>query len=289
MKHVRLRDGQIAFILFFLAFILRFVRALLTPVVNVDAPTYLYQAKAIYYGYWTTVNSCYYPHVTLLPPMAALFYPIFQDWIWAMRAVSILFGSLTIIPLYFLGRLFFDRPIAFITTFVYAVLHVFVSASVDIIRDPAAWFFITMGLFTFALSLKRDKKILLCASSIFFILATWNRFESIFFPLISIVFLLFRRKEGKGRIIAFLTPFLVVITASILYYLISQKMPNLYRLNEIWESVKVMLKNYQTIRSELAKLSQNPPPGWGELSEFFRHSRTLLLYTALGAIIHSTV
>ncbi|MCX7982845.1 MAG: glycosyltransferase family 39 protein, partial [Syntrophales bacterium] len=221
--------------------------------------------------------------------MAALFYPIFQDWIWAMRAVSILFGSLTIIPLYFLGRLFFYRPIAFITTFVYAVLHVFVSASVDVIRDPAAWFFITMGLFTCALSLKRDKKILLCVSGIFFILATWNRFESIFFSVISLAFLVLCQKEEKGRkVIAFLAPLLTIIAAFTIYYLISQKMPNLYRLNDIVDRAKELPQNYQTIRNELTRLSLHPPPGWERFPGFFQQSRTLLWFTALGLVIQRT-
>lgn len=281
----RLRDGHIILILLSLAFFVRLGRALFTAVVNFDAAVYLYQAKAIYYGLWDAVNSCHYPQVTIVPIFTALLYPLIQDWVWSMRAVSIFFGTLTILPLYLLGRLFFDRAQAFLIILVYAVMHVFVSASVEVIRDPPAWFFNAMGLFTFALALKREKSWLFIVSCLFYILAAWNRIESIVLPLVSFAFLIFFPQRAKSRaIVSFVSP-LLIIGAAYLLFLSSSHPPNLHRLNDVMERVKEVPGNYQTVRNELTKLSQHPPPGWEKFSGFFQQSRNLLWLSALGIIL----
>ncbi len=103
----RLDERAVVALILLGALALRVARALLTAVVNTDAAVYLYQAKALYFGLWSSVNTCSIKSVTAHPIVTAGFYLLTRDWIVSMRAASILFGTLTLVPLYGLARLFF--------------------------------------------------------------------------------------------------------------------------------------------------------------------------------------
>ncbi|HNU86271.1 MAG TPA: glycosyltransferase family 39 protein, partial [Syntrophales bacterium] len=177
----RLDERAVVALILLGALALRVTRALLTAVVNNDSALYLHQAKAIYYGMWSVSNTCGLPHVSTLPILTACFYRINGDWVLSMQAVSVLFGTITLIPIYLLVRLFFNFRTSCLVTLLFAVMPVFVSTSVDVVRDPPYWFFSACGLYFFVAAVKREKTGLLPLASIAFTLAAWNRVEAVLY------------------------------------------------------------------------------------------------------------
>ena len=75
----RLDERAVVALILLGALALRVARALLTAVVNTDAAVYLYQAKALYFGLWSSVNACSIKSVTAHPIVTAGFYFLTRD------------------------------------------------------------------------------------------------------------------------------------------------------------------------------------------------------------------
>ena len=282
----RLNERTVVALIVLAALALRVVRALLTAVVNTDAAVYLYQAKALYYGMWSAVNACSIKYVTVHPIVTAFFYFFTRDWILSMRAVSILFGTLTLIPIYYLARLFFPFRTSCIVTLLYAVMHVFVSVSVDVGRDPAYWLFSACGLYFFAAGMKREGIWYFPLASIAFTLATWNRIEAVLYLVVTALYLLFKKTEGKGRkLLFYLAPVILGVVAFIAVQYLSSREINWYRFGEIPERLTASLTAYRELRMSLLSMIHDPPGGFR--FQFFENVRTLLWLLGLGVIVEN--
>ena len=145
--------GKIELALIFLfAFSIRAFACQYTYVINPDGVFYIHQARAIYYGLWGDLTNCQISFVSNYPFFIAGTYALLRDWIAAAKAVSLIFGATTLIPLYLLLRRFLARDISRLSILAFALIPVFVSQSADIVRDPVSWFFITLGLYFFVKS-----------------------------------------------------------------------------------------------------------------------------------------
>jgi 4-amino-4-deoxy-L-arabinose transferase-like glycosyltransferase len=282
----RLDDRSILFAILFLAATLRGVRASLTTVVNADTVVYLYQAKALYYGMWSAVNDCTIKHITLHPAATALVYAVTGDWILSARVVSIFFGTLMIVPIYFLARLSFGQRTSGLVTLLYAVMHVFVSVSVDIGRDSAYWFFSACGLYFFAAGMKRENLWYFPLASIFFSLATWNRIEAVLYLVVTTLYLVFKKTEGKNKkLLGYVAPILIGFGALIFIQLLSSSTVYWYRFDAIQDRLMTALASYQDLRAHLIPMIQKPPEGFH--FQFFENVRTLLWLLGLGVVIEN--
>jgi 4-amino-4-deoxy-L-arabinose transferase-like glycosyltransferase len=282
----RLNERTVVALIVLAALGLRVVRALLTAVVNTDAAVYLYQAKALYYGMWSAVNACSIKYVTAHPIVTACFYFFTRDWILSMRAVSILFGTLTLIPVYYLARLFFPFRTSCIVTLLYAVMHVFVSVSVDVGRDPAYWFFSACGLYFFAAGMKREWIWYFPLAAIAFTLATWNRIEAVLYLAVTALYLLFKKTDGKGRkLLFYLAPVLLGIGVVLIVQILSSRGMYWYRFEEIPERFMATWHAYRDLRINLMTMIQQPPEGF--TFQFFESVRSLLWLLGLGVLAQS--
>jgi len=270
----------------FIAFALRVGRALLTPVVNVDAVIYLYQAKAIYFGLLSQINHCTIKHITAGPLTAAGFYWLTHDWVFSLRASSILFGTLTVLPIFKLSRLFFPLPVSFLVTLLYATMHIFVSASVDIIRDPAYWFFSAWGFYFFAIGIKFNRAKYLAISSLAFILGAWNRIDAAVFIVFSSFYLTLSIRDDKGKkFLSFLTPVLSAIIVLILIQALRGRGLYLFRLEAFENYLEGAFAVYGEVRRQLQTLIYRPPLGLPV--PLFEGIRGLLWWLALGIVFLS--
>ncbi len=120
-------------LIFILGLVIRLFACQHTFIVNPDGVYYIHQARAIYYGEWSSLTSCGLRFLSNYPFFIAGAYAIFHHWVVAAQFVSLFFGSITLIPLYFLCRRFFDRDISALTTLVFALLPVFVARSTDVV------------------------------------------------------------------------------------------------------------------------------------------------------------
>jgi 4-amino-4-deoxy-L-arabinose transferase-like glycosyltransferase len=267
---------------------LRLSAYLNTDIINSDGAVFITQAKAIYYGLWGSVNQCTLPYPTITTFSIAAFYSLLGDWVVAATAVSLFYGAMTMLPLYLLAECFFDRETAAAATLIYAVTPVLVDGSVDIVRDPAFWFFSVSGLY-FLVRQKESSARDLLLSSLFLILATWTRIEAIVYIAMAVPFFFV---DGKGRAFRRTMIFLMP-TAVIMILAIGSQMwrhpesITWYRITEIPFRVAASLSQYNDLRGKLAELAIHPPLDIPV--EFFDNIKTTLWFAGLGVIFQNAM
>ncbi len=278
------------FILIISALAIRIYSFTHTMMMNLDGPIYIHQARALYYGLWQSINTCSgVDWMTLYSILIALAYPITGDWVNAAMAVNLIFGTLMIIPLYFFLRRFLDEKTSFLTTFIFAMLPVFVDQSVNVIRDPSAWFFAVLGLYLLAYDDDKETPRFLIFSSLSFIIATATRIENIAFIIGGCVyiFMVFKNRRVKALFL-FLSPIILAIASFIAVQLIRHPGSFYwYRFHQIPLYIVRLFDSYRDLEKNLTPLVLNPPSGIP--LEFMRYSRTLIWFTALGVVLQSAM
>ncbi len=205
------KDYAIIFGLFLISFLLRFYAFLNTPLINHDGVWYINQAKALALNNWELARDCGYDFISLYHLLIPVFYKITGDWIIAGMSISLIFGSLTVIPMYLMLRHFFDMKISFMAGLALSVNPFFVSYSVELIKDPLFWFFGLCGICLFITAIKNEKKsFLLIFSNISFLIAGFARFEIIIYMIGSIVYILFFENKKFKKIFFFIFPAIVL-------------------------------------------------------------------------------
>ncbi|MCE5262718.1 MAG: glycosyltransferase family 39 protein [Deltaproteobacteria bacterium] len=259
-----------------------------TSIMNSDGTVYIQQARAIYFGLWDAVTSCTIRYPYLNTFFIAAFYAVFGDWITAATAVSVFFGTLALIPLFYLARNFFPREIAFLIALIHAVNPMLVDGSVDIVRDPLHWLLILLGLYLLT-RWKGQTTAGLLLSSCAFILATWTRVESVVFILIAPVYLWLDGQERPlQRIAAFLSPIAVLLLAGIGgQWLIHPERIDTYRLAEIPARLTLAFSQYEHLRSTLRVMTLLPPPGLSP--EFLNNLQSNVWFLGFGVIVQNAL
>ncbi|KQC11609.1 MAG: hypothetical protein APR62_09535 [Smithella sp. SDB] len=272
------------------AFAIRVYSFTHTMMMNLDGPIYIHQARALYYGLWESVNTCSgVDWLTLYSILIAAIYPIAGDWTRGAMSVNLIFGTLMIIPLYLFLRRFLDEKTSFLTTFIFAMLPVFVDQSVNVIRDPSAWFFAVLGLYLLAYDDDRETPRFLIFSSLSFIIATATRIENIAFIIggCAYIFMVFKNRRVKALFL-FLSPIILAMSSFIVIQLIRH--PDSfywYRFYQIPFYIVNLFDKYHDMEINLTPIVLNPPPGIP--IEFMRYSRTLIWFTALGVVLQSAM
>ena len=122
-------------------FALRVYSAVMRCIINPDGAQYIFQASAIFNQQWSELLACKLSFVSPLPFFIAAAFGVFRDWIAAGQAVSVAFGTATLIPLYHLLKRFFNQTACNLTILIYALMPVFVEGGGNILRGPIFWFF----------------------------------------------------------------------------------------------------------------------------------------------------
>lgn len=263
-----------------LGFLIRVYACLHTHIINPDGTLYIHQARALYFGAWQQLTSCGLSYLSIYPILVTLAYPIFQDWIVAARSVSVFFGTLTLIPLYFLLRRFFVKETSVLCALIFTLIPFLVGHSADVIRDPVFWFFLMLGLYFFVLQMEKSGKgIFLALASFSFLLAAWARVEALLFILLSFSYLLATKQDKKGqRLMCFLAPPMLALLSAVVH----AGLWNIFRLDEIFSKILDPFRQYAELRSTLAALA-SPPQGYF-LESFFKRARNLVWLIALGTL-----
>lgn len=267
-----------------LGFLFRLYSFCFTPVINPDGILYIQQAKALHYGLMDSVLSCY-SYLSNYPIFIAIIYKLTGDWVIAAKGVSLFFGTLTLIPLYWLVRRFFSETISSLTLLIFALIPSFIDSSRDVLRDPVYWFFSMLGLYLFILQIEKRNNLFVFLSSISFIMGAWARVECILFFIMSLFYLLVVRLEGKWRrLFFFFLPVFLIFSISILQVFIFQKDANvikIFRPERIISMPKYMVQNYQMVRENMENLIDQ---GSGSFKYFLSKVRNLVWLIALGAL-----
>lgn len=259
-----------------------------TDIMNSDGTIYIHQARAIYFGLWDAVTSCtiHYPYINTL--FIAGFYALCKNWVTAATAVSVFFGTLTLIPLYGLSRNFFSVGVSFLIALIYAMNPMLVDGSVDIIRDPAYWFFVLSGLW-FLTRPQGPATAGLLLGSAAFILATWARIETVVFVLITPLWLLL---DGRGRpwrrILIFLAPVALLLLAGFgIQWLRHPDSISAYRLQDIPVWLARAFAGYNDLNATLQEMTLQPPPGLSQ--EFLHNLKDITWFVGFGVVFQNAL
>ena len=100
---------RIAILIILLGFAIRLFSFHYTYIINPDGVLYIHQARAIYYGLKDSILTCSMGYLSNYSILIVLAYKIFGDWVVAAKSVSLFFGTITLVPVYFLLNRFFKK------------------------------------------------------------------------------------------------------------------------------------------------------------------------------------
>ncbi|MBN1931458.1 MAG: glycosyltransferase family 39 protein [Desulfobacterales bacterium] len=275
--------SRTAALIIFLGFVLRLYSFLHHPLINPDGTLYIQQAKALYFGLWDSVLNCY-PYLSNYPIFIAIGYKIFGNWVLSAQSVSLFFGTLTLLPIYWMLRRFFNETVSCLVLLIFGVLPSFVQLSHDVLRGPVYWFFSMLGLYLFILQLEKKNKLFGLFSSLCFMMGAWARIEGFLFILVSIIYLILSRQDKKWQqTFFFLLPFIVFSFFSIFYVVFSaHDILTLLKPERILSRGVEFLSRYQDLRQNLEALADQNPIGFSPF--FLPRVRNLIWLIALGTV-----
>jgi 4-amino-4-deoxy-L-arabinose transferase-like glycosyltransferase len=252
-------------------------------VINPDGIVYIQQAKALHYGLFHLVTSCV-SSVSVYPVVIEAGYRLVGDWVLSARIISLLAGTLVLIPLYGLLRRFHDWSISGLALLVFALNPAFVGWSHSVIRDPIFWFLLVLGIYFFVLQMEEPKKRHLVLSGLWLLLASCARIEAVVFIFLSFFFLMFFPGSGRlKRTTIFASPVLVFLAGAVLAgAVLGQNFLEIVRLEMVGERVVGFVQNTKGLREQLNGFVENPPAGIP--SYFFSYVRNLTWLIALGTL-----
>jgi hypothetical protein len=255
-----------------------------TFVINPDGEFYINQAKALYYGQWENFTTCGLSYLSNYPIFIAGAFTIFKDWIIAAKGVSLFFGTAALIPIYFTLKQFVDEKSSALALLIYAMMPVFVSRSVDVVKDPIFWFFLSAGIYGYVKQMVQRNNGYLFLSSICFLMATWSRIEAFLFVVASGACILIMRQEKKIlRLLVFMLPILILLNGVLFAMLLGLSANDLNRLDEFTAYADQPIKHYKHIRAELRQLTVQFRNDI--LALFLPEARNLTWLIALGTLL----
>jgi 4-amino-4-deoxy-L-arabinose transferase-like glycosyltransferase len=271
--------GAILLLLVISAFIIRCVFAN-AQIIASDGFLYIEVAKNIFSGNFEGVYE--YGFFNLYSFLIALFQMIFHNWELSGKMVSVLFGSLTVIPLFLFIKEIFDIKVAFVSTVFYTIHPRFVEYASDILREPTCWFFSALAIWLAWVGISRKKWFVFVLSGLSTGLAMFTRSEGILICIVVILWIswwFLREKEQRKEIVAYMA--IYVLSLPLLMA------PFLFLLKENthnWELGHPIEKVAQLIRSndnkEIQPMVSDKSPGEKkgsfELSGIYRFGASLL-------------
>ncbi|MEA3546799.1 MAG: hypothetical protein U9R66_03975 [Thermodesulfobacteriota bacterium] len=268
----------------FIGFALRLYSFYHSHAVNSDGMLYIHQAKEFYYGRYGSLTECY-PFLNILPIFISFSYRLIGDWLVAAKVVALFFGTATMFPLYLLLRRFQAVPVASCALLVFAVNPILVGLSNEVIRGPACWFFLTLGMCFFTVPDLKKNSFFLPLSCLSYLFAGLARVEAIIFVPGTLIFLLFFWQEKKWQKISiFLSPLvfvgvLAVSSLSMLGFDLSQW---LYP-RSFWDKFASVPGKYEEIRQGLSEIGSRQSEFWDKF--FFPKVRNLLWWLGIGTVL----
>ena len=147
-------------LLLIISFSIRIYLSFFTYVIKNDSVAYMQNAKYFASGDFSSgLGHDYHPLYSLI---MAVLYKVVPDMELSGSIISVLFGTLTVIAFYLIGKSVFDKKVSFVSAIILAFHPYAVRFSADIISDSTYFFFFIsgLGLGYFAIT---NRKILLFA------------------------------------------------------------------------------------------------------------------------------
>lgn len=237
-------------ILFPLALVIRLQLFLNPYSINPDGVYYIQQAQAIYFHDFKKVTACGLTFVSIYPIAIAFVQSVLNDWLLSAKIVSLVFGTITVIPVFFTAKLFFDKHIAILVGLVYAVIPSMVSRSIDVVRDPVYWFFFAMAIYWTIKSCGKGRQAIgVVIASIFFVLASLTRVEASVAWVASGIYI---AAKHRRMLVPFLVPVLILsLVACVIYLILDINISSYVRVSELLSRINGPILTYNELRDTL--------------------------------------
>ncbi|MBP7527844.1 MAG: glycosyltransferase family 39 protein [Syntrophorhabdaceae bacterium] len=211
MQYDRTRRAAIPMVLVLSAFVLRLYAALVPGIIVPDGVVYIGTAKMIIAGQWQKVPEL--GVYSTYPFFIILFQKVFPNWETAGRMVSVVFGSLAVLPFYLLMKRMFDLKIVLVASLFFVIDPRLVEYSSNVIREPVFWLFSLTALWSAWEGIVKKSWIFMVCASFFVGLAALTRMEGIALALVICLWLFWNywkdKEFGTRRLLLFILVFLV--------------------------------------------------------------------------------
>mgnify|MGYP001035709548 CR=1 FL=1 len=216
------RDKVNLFVLLGAAICVRVPHLISPYVINPDAIDYIMSAKALAQGKWT--EGFQLSHASIYPVLISLVGPLVGDWVWAARAITTLFGVLTLVPLYYVSRKVIHWPWSAIPSLSYCLSPTLTHYSMDVIREPISWFLLLSTIWTIFKAWESKGAIWYLLGGILLFLATANRLDGLIAVAGILAWKVIRLVSKRGfsrfgkEISLFLFPFLLALVVLLAFF-----------------------------------------------------------------------
>lgn len=130
-------------LLVLITLITRIVVLLQTQIISNDGVFYIQIAKLFSEGKYEEISNTYFNFYPLL-----LFFiqKLIGDWELSGKLISLTLGTLTVVPVFLIGRSLYDEKVGWLSALFYIILPNFLKYNSDVLRDPTSWFFMALTL-----------------------------------------------------------------------------------------------------------------------------------------------
>ena len=282
------RFSAAAWLVILTGFLLRIWVCLHTAIVNPDGFLYIHQAMSLYYRNWKSLKTCGLTFISSYPLMIAGGYALIHDWILSARLISLFFGTALLISLYLILRNLVQEKIAVLALLVSAVTPVLVSNSVELVRDPIGWFFMSAGVLAVVHppAAASSRKWLLLISSVCFMLAAWARIEAVLYIAITLIYLVFFASDRKiSHILFFLLPLAAIVLLSVGGLVISRvSFSDLYRGHDLIPNLIGPVIQYRKLTAALENMQWSS--SYPTMKFFLPEARNTIWLIAFGTVLN---
>jgi len=122
------------------------------------------------------------------------------DWEVSGQLISVILGTLTIIPVFLLGRSIYDEKIGWLSALFYITLRNFLKFHSLVIRDPTLWFFILFTIWLVWKGIKKNQPVFFALASVSAGLGTLTRVEGFIIWGFLSLYIGFKSIEKTGQV-----------------------------------------------------------------------------------------
>ena len=186
------------------------ITVLLQPqIITNDGVLYVRMAKLFAEGKYAGTPGSYF---NLYPFLIFLVQMLIGDWELSGQLISLTLGTLTVIPVFLLGRSLYGERIGWLSAIFYIALPNLLKFDAQVIRDPTLWFFILFTMWLVWKGLDKNRYLCLAIASITAGLGAVSRVEGfIVWGVLAIYAALCRRPRIPTRRKALNVAILVII------------------------------------------------------------------------------
>lgn len=177
-------------LLILITLLTRIVAFLQPQIISNDGVFYIQIAKLFSEGKYEEISNTYFNFYPLL-----LFFiqKLIGDWELSGKLISLTLGTLTVVPVFLLGRSLYNEKVGWLSSLFYIILPNFLKYNSDVLRDPTSWFFMALTLWLVWDGIQKNRSIFLGLASISGGLGALTRVEGFVLWGALAIFTAFRR------------------------------------------------------------------------------------------------